>query len=195
MSMRLYATTSHDTELDAEHTHVNNEIDAELIRAGERNGALGVLGVLRDHGKSFNEVNLRVAFQELSKALDGMPEEEKQRISENEHFQGLVDMTIHSARLLSSSDLAVVAACSGKLGFADHMLTDHLAQFMIRKIEHATPLDIVEMASGFAASGISPSIIIFEAMKDKIMPNIDQLDAGSRARLEGAFTKFGYKLS
>ena len=66
-------------------------IYAPIPSEGERNGALGVLGVLRDHGKSFNEVNLRVAFQELSKALDGMPEEEKQRISENEHFQVSLD--------------------------------------------------------------------------------------------------------
>lgn len=165
-----------------------------MLKAGESQDVNWVLQVVRNHGPDFEARNLRTAFDSLGSAVQAMGEEEKGKLAQTTEFQSLVDMVVEGARLLSASDLAVVAAVCGRMKFQDDMLQDRLAQFMIRKIGDASAEDVVNMAIGFAQQGQSPSKVIFDAMREKVAPTLDRLSGESRKGLDGAFKAFGYHL-
>ncbi|KAK9805665.1 hypothetical protein WJX72_010802 [[Myrmecia] bisecta] len=189
---RPMSAQASETPRDAEHVHLGNEVDKELLRAAE-SGVDQLFYQVESHGDTFTELNVATTYEQLAKLAEGMSEEEKkQKIHDNKSFQTLVDMTIAGSSRFHSKQLTNIVKSLSSLDFDEDMLLDRISQTLLKRLSSATPDEVVALATGLADIGSSPSVVLFDALQKRAIELKDKVSQDQKTALEQAYDKLGY---
>lgn len=182
-----------DTPHDHEHVNIENEIEKELQRAGDRGGIKSLLQVIESHGEDFDEMNVATAFHELAKVAKGKDDKELEEMHVHDTFQSLVDMVVLGRRRFNARLLTNIIQSAADLKFDDESLMDKISQNLMTRMEKLDAVEVTDLATGLAALEHSPSVVLFEALQKQAGKLEGELDEEKRKAMKDAFKSLGYK--
>ncbi len=91
-----------------------------------------------------------------------------------------------------TATLAQVIYDCGRLGVSEDMLLDEVARHLMDKIPDMAPPELVSLASGYAGVAHSPSILLFQAISERLREEGAGLEAELKTAANEAFAELGY---
>lgn len=179
---------------DGEHVNIGNEVDKLLLLGAEKEGVSGVLKVVRDHGLTFNEVNMRTAFEQLAKLSKGLPREEVEaQVIGNKTFNDLTLRVIETVEDFHAKNLTEIIECCGKLRYENLDLLDAISRHLVSKADAMSAKEISELVGGLAIVDHSPSVVLFDALSARVKQIGSEFTDKQRKIVEDGFKELGYE--
>ncbi|KAK9792761.1 hypothetical protein WJX73_009565 [Symbiochloris irregularis] len=179
--------------VDQEHVNIGNENDKEIIRASAKGTHEALYDVVKLHGEEFTETNVATTFNQLAKIAEQKGDDGKAAIQKDPTFHTLIDMVVMGRRRYDVKQLALILRSLAELGFDNDMVFDRMSQHIMDKLPKADPKALVDLATGLAVMGHSPSIVLFEAIQKQALQQKGDLSKAEKEELVKAFSKLGYK--
>ncbi|KAL6766267.1 hypothetical protein ACKKBG_A35345 [Auxenochlorella protothecoides x Auxenochlorella symbiontica] len=173
-----------------EEERASGEIDRRLGEAASSGGAEGVAKLVDAEGGGFSEANVARAFRAFAETLK--PGADFTAVSKHPGFQVLIDMVLSGVSRYPTATLAQVIYDCGRLGVSEDMLLDEVARHLMDKIPDMAPPELVSLASGYAGVAHSPSILLFQAISERLREEGAGLEAELKTAANEAFAELGY---
>ncbi|KFM28334.1 hypothetical protein F751_3844 [Auxenochlorella protothecoides] len=173
-----------------EEERASGEIDRRLGEAASSGGAEGVAKLVDAEGGGFSEANVARAFRAFAETLK--PGADFTAVSKHPGFQVLIDMVLSGMSRYPTATLAQVIYDCGRLGVSEDMLLDEVARHLMDKIPDMAPPELVSLASGYAGVAHSPSILLFQAISERLREEGAGLEAELKTAANEAFAELGY---